>query len=94
VALSKLESLTSHWARSFLHQKVQQNSLILSDSLSIYQSLSEDLNLCPLTVSNGQRAVEIFPDVHRVIARLKNWIRGTHSHVSSKHLNPAVQSTP
>jgi transposase-like protein len=87
VALSKLESLTSHWARSFLHQKVQQNSLILSDSLSIYQSLSEDLNLCPLTVSNGQRAVEIFPDVHRVIARLKNWIRGTHSHVSSKHLN-------
>jgi hypothetical protein len=31
--------------------------------------------------------VEIFPDVHRVIALLKNWIRGTHTHVSSKHLN-------
>ena len=29
----------------------------------------------------------IFPDVHRVIARLKTWIRGTHSHVSKKHLN-------
>jgi transposase-like protein len=87
VALSKLESLTSQWAKSFLDQKVQQEALILSDSLSIYQSLSEDLNLYPVTVSSGQRAVEIFPDVHRVIARLKNWIRGTHSHVSSKHLN-------
>ena len=36
---------------------------------------------------SGQRAVEIFPDVHRVIPRLKTWIRGTHSHVSRKHLN-------
>jgi transposase-like protein len=87
VALSKLESLTSQGAKSFLDQKVQQEALILSDSFSIYQSLSEDLNLYSLTVSSGQRAVEIFPDVHRVIARLKNWIRGTHSHVSSKHLN-------
>jgi hypothetical protein len=87
VALSKLQSLTSRWAKSFLHQKVQQQALMLSDSLPIYRSLSGDLNLYPLTVSSGQRAVEILPDVHRVIARLKNWIRGTHSHVSSKHLN-------
>jgi hypothetical protein len=79
--------VTSRWAKSFLHQKVQQQALILSDSLPIYRSLSGDLNLYPLTVSSGQRAVEILPDVHRVIARLKNWIRGTHSHVSSKHLN-------
>ena len=27
------------------------------------------------------------PDVHRVIARLKTWIRGTHSHVSGNHLD-------
>jgi hypothetical protein len=87
VALSKMQSLTSRWAKSFLHQKVQQQALMLSDSLPIYRSLSGDLNLYPLTVSHGQRAVEILPDVHRVIARLKNWIRGTHSHVSSKHLN-------
>ena len=87
IALSKLESLTSRWAKNFLHQKVQQQALILSDSLPIYRSLSGDLNLYPLTVSRGPRAVEILPDVHRVIARLKNWIRGTHSHVSSKHLN-------
>ena len=87
IALSKMESLTSRWAKGFLHQKVQQQALMLSDSLPIYRSLSGDLNLYPLTVSRGPRAVEILPDVHRVIARLKNWIRGTHSHVSSKHLN-------
>lgn len=87
VALSKLESLSSYEAKGFLNEKVEQDALILSDSLSTYRSLSQDLNLCPLTVWNGQRAVEIFPDVHRVIARLKTWIRGTHTHVSSKHLN-------
>ena len=87
VALSKLESLTSRWAKSFLHQKVQQQAFMLSDSLPIYRSLSGDLNLYPLLVSRGPRAVEILPDVHRVIARLKTWIRGTHSHVSSKHLD-------
>jgi transposase-like protein len=87
VALRKLASLTSREAKGFIHQKIEQDGLILSDSLSVYQCLSHKLNLLPLTVWEGQRAVEIFPDVHRVIARLKTWIRGTHSHVSSKHLN-------
>ena len=53
---------------------------------SPYHSLSQDLNVCPLIVWSGQRAVEIFPDVHRVIARLKSRMRGTHTHVSGKHL--------
>ena len=87
VALSKMESLTSQCAKGFLHQKVQQQAFMLSDSLPIYQALYGDLNLYPLPVSSGPRAVEILPDVHRVIARLKTWIRGTHSHVSSKHLD-------
>ncbi|MFX0203000.1 MAG: IS1595 family transposase [Candidatus Hodarchaeota archaeon] len=83
VVLRKLESLTSYCAKSILTHKLQQGSLILS----AYQVLSEELTLCLLAVSNGRRALEIFPDVHRVIARLKTLIRGTHSHVSSKHLN-------
>ena len=87
VALSKVPSLTSRQTKSFLTDTVEMDTLIFSDSLSVYQSLSQDLNLYPLTVGNGQRAVEIFPDVHRVIARLKTWIRGTHTHVSSKHLD-------
>ena len=87
VALSKVTSLTSRQTKSFLTDTVQMDTVIFSDSLSVYQSLSQDLNLYPLTVGNGQRAVEIFPDVHRVIARLKTWIRGTHTHVSSKHLD-------
>lgn len=87
VALNRLESLSAYQAKTFLNQKVQNDALIISDSFSTYQSLSQELNICTLTAGNGQRAVEIFPDVHRVIARLKTWIRGTHSHVSSKHLN-------
>jgi hypothetical protein len=60
VALSKLESLTSRWAKSIVHQKVQQQTLMLSDSLPIYRSLSGDLNLYPLTVSSGQRSCLMF----------------------------------
>jgi transposase-like protein len=87
VALTKLASLSSPHVKPFVHQKVQDDALVLSDGFSTYQSLSQKLNWCPLPLWSGQRAVEIFPDVHRVIALLKNWIRGTHTHVSSKHLN-------
>jgi hypothetical protein len=87
VALRKVPSVSSSQAQSFLTHTVAGDTLILSDGLSVYQSLAQDLNLYPLTVGSGQRAVEIFPDVHRVIARLKTWIRGTHTHVSGKHLD-------
>lgn len=87
VALNKLPSLSAHEAKAFIHQKVNQAGLLLSDSFPVYQCLSRELNLLPLTGWDGQKPVEILPDVHRVIARLKTWIRGTHSHVSSKHLN-------
>jgi len=87
VALSRLVSLSSQQTKNFLHQNVHDDSLIISDGLYLYRSLGQSLNLCQIPLRGGQRAIDIFPDVHRVIARLKTWIRGTHSHVSSKHLN-------
>jgi transposase-like protein len=87
VALSKVPSVTSVHAQAFITNRVDNETIMFSDGFSSYRSLSHDLTLYPLTVGSGQRAVEIFPDVHRVIARLKSWIRGTHSHVSKKHLN-------
>lgn len=87
VALSNLESLSSHGIKDFLNEKAQEDVLSLSDGFSPYQSLSRDINLLSQPVWSGPRAVEVFPDVHRVIARLKNWIPGTHTHVSDKHLN-------
>ena len=87
VALRKVASVSSSQTRGFLAQWVEDDTLLFSDGFSSYRSLSKDLNLYPLTIGSGERAVEIFPDVHRVIARLKTWIRGTHTHVSSKHLN-------
>lgn len=87
VALNKLTSLRAHEVKASIHQKVNEAGLLLSDSLPVYQCLSREFNLLPLPGWQGQKAVEILPDVHRVIARLKTWIRRTHSHVSSKHLN-------
>jgi transposase-like protein len=87
VALHKVASVSSSQAQEFLAHRVDNDTLVLSDAFSSYRSLSHELTLYPLTVGSGQRAVEIFPDVHRVIARLKTWIRGTHTHVSRKHLD-------
>ncbi len=87
VALTKVPSVSSSQARGFLAHRVDNDTLVFSDAFSSYRSVSQGLTLNPLNVGSGQRAVEIFPDVHRVIARLKTWIRGTHTHVSDKHLN-------
>lgn len=87
VSLSKVEPLSSQQAKNFLHKRVLDDSIINTDGLFLYRSLAENFHLCQTTLGDGPRAVKIFPHVHRVIARLKSWIRGTHCHVSSKHLN-------
>jgi transposase-like protein len=87
VALSTLAPFSSQQTESFLHQKVHHDSIITSDGLYLYRPLAQGFNVCQIPLRDGQRAIDIFPHVHRVIARLKTWIRGTHSHVSSKHLD-------
>lgn len=76
VALRKVASVTSTHARCFLTNSVEVDNLILSVGLSVYQPLCQGLNLYPLTLGSGQPAVEVFFDVHRVIAPLKTRIRG------------------
>lgn len=86
VALRKVASVASSQTHTFLTHSVEDDTLILSDGLSvpILISGSHSLPPDPRVCSAGS---EILPDLHRVIARLKTWIRGTHSHVSKKHLN-------
>jgi transposase-like protein len=86
-ALTKMDPFRSEQAKIFLNQKVQKDSTITSDSFPLYSPLAGCFNLSQIPVGNGQDAVNVFPHVHRVIGRLKNWIRGTHFHVSKKHLN-------
>lgn len=70
-----------------LQQEVHKDSIISSDGLRILSPLAECFNQFHIPVDYSQKAVEASPDVHRIIARLKTWIRGTHSHVSGKDLN-------
>ena len=86
-ALTKMDPFRSEQAKIFLDQKVHKHSTITSDGFPLYSPLTGCFNLSQIPVGNGQKAVDVFPHVHRVIARLKNWIRGTHFHVSKKHLN-------
>jgi hypothetical protein len=87
VALSKMKRLSSHRTKPFLQQKLQQGSHITLDGLHLYRHLTEYFDIEHITLHAGTSAVEIFPDVRRVIARLKTWIPGTHSPVSTKRLN-------
>ena len=71
----------------FLDRKLRHDTAISSDGLHLYRPVAERFTLTQTVLGDGKRAIEIFPDVHRVIARLKTWIRGTHSHVTQKPLN-------
>jgi len=87
VSLQKVDSLDSKHVRDFLKEKVQGGACVFSDGLPTYRNVSRHKEMSLLVLGDLRRAVEVFPHVHRVIALLKNWIRGTHTHVSSKHLN-------
>jgi len=87
VALHGLSSLSSQGTLGFLDHKLSHDTTISADGLYLYRPVAERFALSQTVLGDGTRAIEIFPDVHRVIARLKTWIRGTHSHVSKKHLN-------
>jgi len=88
VALSKVPSLSSREAKRFAHEHIGAGARIRTDGLIIYRTLGESFSSEQTLVGSGTpRAVEVFPHVHRVIARLKTWVRGTHSHVSQKHLD-------
>jgi len=86
-ALRRAPSISALQVKSFLRQKVGEGARIFSDGLSAYHAVSRDLPVRPVTVGDGPTAAEVFPDVHRVIANLKSWIRGTHTHVSGKRLD-------
>lgn len=49
--------------------------------------LTSEYNIESISLNDPKQAIEILPNVHRAIERLKNWIRGTRAFVSTKHLN-------
>ena len=82
-----MDGVSSKQVRAFLDRKLHPSAQVFSDGFPTYQSVSKDRDMTPMVLGDLRRAVEVFPGVHRVIALLKNWIRGTHTHVSSKHLD-------
>ena len=81
--------LISVQTENFLQRKIRKDAAIFTDGFSIYRPLSQRFDLSQIVVENGQRATDIFPHVHRAIARLKTWIdRGR------KGNNPSPPSEP
>ena len=92
ITLRKVASVTSSQIQRFLTHNGKGDTLILSVGLPVYQSLSQSRTLYPLSLESGQRAVEVFADVRRVIVRLNTWIQGTHSHVSKNTLTATYRN--
>ena len=86
VAMKLANPLSSLNAQSFAHTKIKSETTITTDGLPVYSSLAKHFTLYQITVNDGVTAVKSLPRVHRVIERLKSWLRGTHCHVSEKHM--------
>jgi len=86
-ALATMPVFSSEQAHRFVTGTVHADSVIHTDGLYLYCSLAQHYDLRQTTLKDGHKPNEILPHVHRVIARVKTWIRGTHSHVSPKHLH-------
>ena len=86
VAMKHASPLSSLKAQSFAHTRIRPKTTITTDGFPVYSSLAKHFTLCQITVNDGMTAVKVLPRVHRVIERLKSWLRGTHCHVSQKHL--------
>lgn len=87
VALFKPRSFNTDNTGLFLAEQTQPSAEFKSDGLAIYQSLSSEYNIESISLNDPEQASEVLPNVHRTIERLKTWIRGTHTFVSTKHLN-------
>lgn len=86
VSLSKAKPLTSLQAMTFAHQTISSHSAVITDNFPIYRCLTVQFSLTQVK-AGSQTSEPVLPRVHRVMERLKSWIRGTHCHVSPKHLN-------
>ena len=87
VAMKLASPLSSLNAQSFAYTKIKPETAITTDGFPVYSSLAKHFTLYQIIVNHGVTAVKSLPRVHRVIERLKSWLRGTHCHVSEKHLD-------
>jgi transposase-like protein len=87
VAMKLASPLSSLNAQSFAYTKIKPETAITTDGFPVYSSLAKHFTLYQIIVNDGVTAVKSLPRVHRVIERLKSWLRGTHCHVSEKHLD-------
>jgi len=78
VALWKMAPLSSLQAMRILFDNVDNDSTTSFDGLYLYRPLIKMFDLSQTSLREGQKAAEVFPNVHLAIARLKTSIRGTH----------------
>jgi DNA-directed RNA polymerase subunit RPC12/RpoP len=68
--------------RPFFDAKIDKKAKITTDKWTGYIPLMEDFNIKTKYSNEGQN----FQKLHVHILNLKNWIRGTHHHVSTNHI--------
>jgi len=61
---------------------ISEDAVIVTDKWGAYEKASSDRAHIGILSEKGSN----MPEIHRLIFNLKNWLRGTHHHTSSGHL--------
>jgi transposase-like protein len=77
-----IDDYSSETLKSAIDEVIDQDTVIISDGWKAYPKATGDRVHLGILSENGSN----MPEIHRMIFNLKNWLRGTHHHVSKEHL--------
>lgn len=77
-----IDDYSSDTLKSAIDEVIEEKAVIISDGWKSYTKATGDRVHLGILSEKGSN----MPEIHRLIFNLKNWLRGTHHHVSKAHL--------
>ena len=77
-----IKNYSGECLKAAINSTIEKKSVIITDGWSGYLRATEDRVHLEINSEKGAN----MPEIHRLIFNLKNWLRGTHHHVSTAHL--------
>lgn len=77
-----IDDYSSDTLKEAINTVIDKNAVIISDGWRAYSKASDERMHLGILSEKGAS----MPEIHRLIFNLKNWLRGTHHHVSKEHL--------
>lgn len=78
----EIEDYSGDSLKSAIGQSIKEKSVLITDRWRGYLKAVKDRFHLPVLSEQGTS----MPEIHQLIFNLKNWIRGTHHHISRAHI--------